>query len=676
MGFGIPPVSDLPWNYYTHIMHFAAAPNSNGTVSMYALTRSDIKALIASRPPGKKVIVEMADTGCCWPQATSPETIATFVNNIVNFVNSNGYDGVDLDWEHNINTTQYVDLVMRLRNAMPTKLITMAVNADMTAVAAASQSNLDQINMMNYDMWGGTNLNWFNDAIFSEAQNSQWSCSSLAQRLMSAGVAAGKLGVGIPFYGNRWTGCTYVLQSGCQGPTNFFYRDLVTDPTRWQPQYRFYDDTYKSNYLSIPALNEFDSYNGPEFIADLVPWAKSKGFGGFMTFSIGYEYLSKLAGPARYPLSAALYGAVFDAQPQTVSVTPNQPLSFTFKIGGTVPASQKITVTSTGGPVRFSVDTTSGGWLSVDASSGSTPKDVNVSVNPQGLGAGTYTGSISISAPGVLQSPLVINVTLSMMELSPPQPFTITSTASNLAGLIAPGEEITIKGSSLGPAEGVLFNVNAQGLVDPILAGVRVLFDGTPGTPTFVSATQINVVVPFEIAGNATTNLVVEFQGVQSAPSQQLVSSVAPGIYTLNFTGQGQAAVANQDGTINGPPGGVSTPGGVIATKPAPQNTAISVYMTGGGQTNPPSITGSVNIPDFLMPLVDWSPTSGTVTATIGGVPARVEFAGTAPGLVAGMVQVNVRVPMGVSGDELPIVITINRVSTSPSPLAPTIAVR
>ena len=366
------------------------------------------------------------------------------------------------------------------------------------------------------------------------------------------------------------------------------------------------------------------------------------------------------------------------SSPQTVSVTPNQPLSFTFQIGGTAPASQKITITSTGGAVQFSVGTTSSGWLSVDASSGSTSKDINVSVNPLGLLAGVYIGSISISAPGVLLSPIVINVTLTVLALPPPQPFTITSTASNLAGLIAPGEEITIKGSNLGPvspALGVLFTLNPQGFVDPSLAGVRVLFDGNPGTPVFVSATQINVVVPFEIAGTVTTNIVVEYQGVQSAPRQQLVSSAAPGIYTLNFTGQGQAAVINQDGTINGPPGGVSTPGGVIATKPALPNTAISVYMTGGGQTNPPSITGSVNSLAFFMPLVNWTPTSGTVTATIGGVPAKVEFAGAAPGLLAGIVQVNLRVP-NVTGNALAIVITINGVSTSLSPLAPTVAVQ
>ena len=85
----------------------------------------------------------------------------------------------------------------------------------------------------------------------------------------------------------------------------------MTDTTRWQSQYQFYDTLFKSNYLSIPSLNEFDSYNGTQFMSDVAAWQKSKGFGGFMTFTIDSEYLSAQTGDARYPLSTSLYNAVF-----------------------------------------------------------------------------------------------------------------------------------------------------------------------------------------------------------------------------------------------------------------------------------------------------------------------------------------------------------------------------
>ncbi len=62
---GILPVSSIPWSKYTHIIHFAAAPaldsygNFTGRLGMNYLVQSEINQLIASRPPGKKVLVSV-----------------------------------------------------------------------------------------------------------------------------------------------------------------------------------------------------------------------------------------------------------------------------------------------------------------------------------------------------------------------------------------------------------------------------------------------------------------------------------------------------------------------------------------------------------------------------------------------------------------------------------------
>jgi uncharacterized protein (TIGR03437 family) len=151
----------------------------------------------------------------------------------------------------------------------------------------------------------------------------------------------------------------------------------------------------------------------------------------------------------------------------------------------------------------------------------------------------------------------------------------------------------------------------------------------------------------------------VEYNGQQSVAFPLRVARVAPGIYTLNSTGSGQAAAINQDGTFNGPPG--------PSTVPAAQNAAIVIFATGGGQTNPPSITGSVSPINQLLRL------TGTITATIGGQPATVEFAGAAPGLVTGVIQLNLRPTPGVRGNALQVVITIDGIS---SPLGPTVAIQ
>ena len=233
--------------------------------------------------------------------------------------------------------------------------------------------------------------------------------------------------------------------------------------------------------------------------------------------------------------------------PQTLSVSSTT-LSFGYQTAGLQPAPQQIAVSSTGGGVAFSIGTTStagtasGGWLSVDSASGTTPKNLNISVNTSGLQTGTYTGSITISAPGVLANPVAISVTLTVTPAPPPMPLEIYNAASGVAGAIAPGEIITITGSQLGPASpasGTLLQVNSKGTVASTLAGVQVLFDNIAGTPIFVSAGQINVVVPYEIAGRVSTNIVVAYNAVESTPIAQLLANSAPGFFTVNLSGTG-----------------------------------------------------------------------------------------------------------------------------------------
>lgn len=351
--------------------------------------------------------------------------------------------------------------------------------------------------------------------------------------------------------------------------------------------------------------------------------------------------------------------------PQTVTASPTS-LSFAYQIGGAQPSAQALDVTGTGGAVAISVSASSSGWLSVNPTSGSTPQGINVLVNPQGLAAQTYNGSISISAPGVLASALSIPVSFTVTSPPAPQPFLIVNNATGAAGAIAPGEELAIKGTALGPAipaAGVLYSVDSAGGVSSVLAGVQVTFDNIPGTPIFVSADQIDVMVPYEINGRLSTTMVVLYNGVPSLPFQLSVAAAAPGLFTDNFSGTGQVAATNQNNSFNGTNG--------VGYAAAPRGTVVSLYGTGGGQTSPISTTGSVTpIPSGASGLL-YIP---NVTATVGGLPATVEFAGAAPGDVTGVFQVNVLIPANViPGSAVPVTIAIGDIS---SPLGTTIAVQ
>src|SRR5579872_2089356 len=310
---GVEPVTSIPWSKYTHIVHFAAAPgvdssgNGNGTVSLHWLSQSEITQMIGARPAGKKVLVCIQDNGShptAFGQSTAPGMISTFVSNIANFVKSYGYDGVDIDWESNINVSQYTELLIQLRAALPTKIITADMNNGSAPqqVAAATQSYIDQLNIMCYDLdTPGNGFSWYNDALFQNGNSSVMTCDWRVNPFLNAGVPPSKIGIGLPFYGRRWYGVTKALVNGDFSVSTVLYNQLVTDATRWQSQYQFYDSGYKSHYLSIPSMNEFDSYTGPQEIQGLASWIKTHGFGGAMTFSLYYEYLSGQSGDARYP---------------------------------------------------------------------------------------------------------------------------------------------------------------------------------------------------------------------------------------------------------------------------------------------------------------------------------------------------------------------------------------
>src|SRR6185503_18111449 len=108
------------------------------------------------------------------------------------------------------------------------------------------------------------------------------------------------------------------------------------------------------------------------------------------------------------------------------------------------------------------------------------------------------------------------------------------------------------------------------------------------------------------------------------------VAPSSPGIFTLGSTGAGFAAALNQDGTINS------------TSNPAPRGTVISLFSTGEGQTRPGGITGSITGASGAPPKLP-------VAVSFAGRNAAVQFAGAAPGLVAGVMQVNVLVPVDLS---------------------------
>ncbi|MBV9771094.1 MAG: PQQ-binding-like beta-propeller repeat protein [Bryobacterales bacterium] len=229
----------------------------------------------------------------------------------------------------------------------------------------------------------------------------------------------------------------------------------------------------------------------------------------------------------------------------------------------------------------------------------------------------------------------------------------VVNSASYLEGPLSPGELVTIFGASLGPSSAAQTEVVGD-TVATTIGSTQVLIGGVAAPLLFASSAQINAVVPFGLAGS-TTQVQVVYQGQVVTSTTVAVQPAAPAIFSLDGDGGGPGAILNQDGSINS------------QSNPASPGSVVVLYATGGGLTTPASIDGRLTSSPYPSP-------SLPISVSIEGLPAQVVYAGAAPGMVAGMLQINVVVPAGVLQEPYDQVIVT--IGDYVSPSAVTVAVQ
>jgi uncharacterized protein (TIGR03437 family) len=205
---------------------------------------------------------------------------------------------------------------------------------------------------------------------------------------------------------------------------------------------------------------------------------------------------------------------------------------------------------------------------------------------------------------------------------TPPRidPGCVLNSGNLIHDYLAPYEIVTIFGSNLGPSQGVGAQLNAQGRVATELAGTMVTFSGYPAPLLYVSAGQVNAIVPHLITGIPRARVEVTVNGVTSEARQELARLASPAFFSSDMSGTGQAIAVNEDGTVNS------------AGNPAVRGSVVAFWMTGAGLLNKPYEDGEIVTGDpggLFFPLTSSLP---------------VLYAGQAPGMVAGVVQINLRI--------------------------------
>ena len=226
----------------------------------------------------------------------------------------------------------------------------------------------------------------------------------------------------------------------------------------------------------------------------------------------------------------------------------------------------------------------------------------------------------------------------------------INNAASNQFLGIAPGEIVTLKGSGLGPAQLVSARAGSNGLYPTQLSGTLVQFNGVAAPLLYTSATQVAAVAPYGVTGPT----------VKYGPQGNLRSAIK--LCRVQGGSRGRARAperGREDVSINS------------ASNPAPIGSVISLYATGGGQTSPAGVDGQVS----TLPLARQSL---PVQVFIGQqmVTTQLQYAGPAPGEIAGLMQINVPLPLGLkTGSAVPVAIFVG-ISFSSSQPNVTTAVR
>jgi uncharacterized protein (TIGR03437 family) len=184
-------------------------------------------------------------------------------------------------------------------------------------------------------------------------------------------------------------------------------------------------------------------------------------------------------------------------------------------------------------------------------------------------------------------------------------------------------------GNGIGPAETVSASI-ASGRLPDSLGGVQVRIAGFSAPLLSAAPNQIRAIVPFEVmSGLPRGSGPVDVQVLNSATAVELFSAtvvpLAPAIFTVDGRPEGQALMINQDGTLNS------------AQNPAAPGSVVTIYATGLNQTDP--LLESATIATAAAPLV-----SASQLAVLAG-DNRVTYAGAAPGLAAGVTQINFQLP-------------------------------
>ncbi|MBN2670803.1 MAG: glycoside hydrolase family 18 protein [Deltaproteobacteria bacterium] len=325
------PPEVVKYEAMTHLAIGAILPNADGTIATHFYI-DDVNGpamvdelVTGAHAVGTKAIAMVGGAGVYdqFFAATSDANRATFVEELVQFVrDEHNMDGIDLDWEpfSEIDHEPFEALVDDLRAAWPEVILTFPIGylninyQEPDPFYSEIAPKLDQLNIMSYTMTGTYSgwQSWHASALTGESGTTPCSVSSTVNKYLESGIPAGKLGIGIGFYGVCYSAPVTAPKQDIGGSTilrsdnEMSYTNIISE--YYSEESYVYDTEAQAPYLSLsPAVNDctFVSYEDEVSIAAKAEYVAAEGLGGAIIWTIDQGYIPDAEG-AKDPLMDAL----------------------------------------------------------------------------------------------------------------------------------------------------------------------------------------------------------------------------------------------------------------------------------------------------------------------------------------------------------------------------------
>ena len=311
---------DIDWDAITHLFYFSLTPNPDGSlpeVIDYENVNPDrLNAIVeAAHQNNTPILMTFGgyNTRDVFMAATADSSRQNLIVNMVDFINTWGFDGIDLDIQPlqpedaNRIVTFVEDLHAALQNhetPLLDKPILTATTPGMPEIYSQIQHQFDQINIATYDMsrpfqgW----RTWHNTPLYNGGHTFSFagdiplpSIENKLQDFLDAGINRKKLGISASFYGYEWSGVTEPLEEweADNVPTVPFYGgtpyfDLYEE---YNLENYLWDKDAKVPYLSINEPPTFVSFDNSRSIREKLKFIREEGLGGIMVWELAGGFL-------------------------------------------------------------------------------------------------------------------------------------------------------------------------------------------------------------------------------------------------------------------------------------------------------------------------------------------------------------------------------------------------